>query len=153
MRAKDILKSTLRDPIAQTLLNHSNLTRIQFESLLISALGEDITGRPLSMREKVTLRPSKANLTRGAFNRTLAQARRNVVASIYTLLLLGYAGLFDRPELEPFIELSSRIKAYVDQQKTLSDVTVEEQARVMRLIGEELRKTVEDLAHGVQRGL
>lgn len=75
------------------------------------------------------------------------------MASIYTLLLLGYAGLFDRPELEPFIELSSRIKAYVDQQKTSDRVTVEDQTRVMRLIGEELRRTVEDLAHGVRGGL
>jgi hypothetical protein len=150
-QAKHILKGTFYDPIVQTLLKYSNLTQIQFESLLISALGEDATGKPLIGREKVRLRLSRTNLTRGSFNRTVAQARKNVVASIYTILLLGYTGLFDQPELEPFLEVSSRIKSYVDQRKASREMAAEEQTRVMRLIGDELRRTVEDLAHGVRR--
>ena len=102
--ARQLLSATLHDPIAQTLLIHSNLTRVQLETVLISMLGEELSGRPLHSHEKVVLRPMKPKLTRGSFNRTLSQGRKNVVRSIYTILLLGYVGLFDSPELQPFLE-------------------------------------------------
>ncbi|MEM2881670.1 MAG: hypothetical protein QXU06_04180 [Candidatus Bathyarchaeia archaeon] len=49
-------------------------------------------------------------VSRGAFYRTLRQARDNVLSSIYTIFLLGYIGLFDSPRLEPFIEVSNALK-------------------------------------------
>jgi hypothetical protein len=36
-----------------------------------------------------------------------------VIRSIYTILLLGYVGLFDTPALQPFTELSDTIQTYV----------------------------------------
>jgi len=145
------LSATFQDPIVQILLEHSNLTKIQFESLLISSLGEELAGKRLSGQEKVKLRLERANLTRGSFNRTVGQARDNVVASIYTILLLGYVGLFDSPELGPFLEIASRIKAYVEQQRASAEMTTEEQLRVTKLIGEELQRGIMELARGAWR--
>ncbi len=145
------LNGTFQDPIVQTLLKNSNLTTIQFESLLISLLGEELAGKRLSGLEKTRLRREKVNLTRGSFNRTVAQARSNVVASVYTILLLGYVGLFDTPELIPFLEIASRIKTYVEQRRTPPQAVTEEELRVTRIIAEELQRGIAELVRGTGR--
>ncbi len=145
------LGGVFQDPIVQVLLQHSSLTEIQFESLLISLLGEELVGKRLSGEERAKLRRERDNLTRGSFNRTVVQARNNVVSSIYTILLLGYVGLFDTPELEPFLEIASRVKAYVEQRKASPETITEEELRVTRLISEELQKGIADLVQGTRR--
>lgn len=140
-----------KDPIVQVLLQNSNLTEIQFESLLISLLGEELVGKRLSGQERVKLRRERADLTRGSFNRTVGQARSNVVASIYTILLLGYVGVFESPELEPFLEIASRVKAHLEQRKAPSEAITEEELRVTRIIAEELQKGIADLVRGGRR--
>lgn len=147
-QAKEFLNNTTRDPITQTLLQHSTLTRTQFETVLISLLGQELSGKPLPSNEKTALRPTRPSLTRGSFNRTLAQARRNIVKSIYTLILLGYVGLLDSPELTPFLELASRIRTYIDQRKSSVEPTTREQSQVVGLIAEELEKAIQALAQG-----
>lgn len=149
--ATQTLNATLQDPIAQILLEHSSLTRIQFKSLLISLLGEELTGRRLSGQERANLRSERINLSRGSFNRTVAQARDNVVESVYTILLLGYVGLFDTPELGPFLEIASRIKAHMEEQKASGTGTTKEQMRVADLIREELERGLMDLVRGTGR--
>jgi len=145
------LKGTFQDQIVKILLEHSNLTKTQFESLLISLLGEELAGRHLSGQEKAKLRHGRPNLTRGAFNRTVTQARGNVVASIYTILLLGYVGLFDTPELTSFLEIASRVRTYMDQRRISSQRTTEEELRVMKLIAEELEKGIKSLVQEAWR--
>jgi len=146
--AKQILTATFRDPITQTLLIHSSLTRTQFETVLISMLGQELSGRALLSHERLVLRLTKPKLTRGSFNRTLSQARRNIVGSIYTILLLGYVGLFDSPELAPFLELASRMKAYIDQREASETMTQEERGEVMKIIGDELEEAINTLVRG-----
>lgn len=146
-----VLTTTLQDPIVQTLLKYSNLTKIQFESLLISLFGEESLGRRLSGQERARLRLEKANITRGSFNRTVAQARQNVAASIYTILLLGYVGLFDTPQLEPFLEIADRIKRYAEEQSSVDQEIRGEGLRATRLIGEELQQRIVELVRGPRR--
>jgi len=146
--AKEFLNNTTRDPIARILLQHSTLTSIQFETVLISLLGQELYGKPLLSKEKTSLRPRPSTLTRGSFNRTLAQARKNVVKSIYTLILLGYVGLLDSPELTPFLELASRIRTYIDQRRSTVDSNSKERSKVVSLIAEELEKAIQALAYG-----
>jgi hypothetical protein len=148
--ARQLLNATFRDPITQTLLIHSNLTRAQLETVLISMLGQELSGTPLKSHEKVVLRPTKPKLTRGSFNRTLSQGRKNVVQSIYTILLLGYVGLFDSPELQPFLEMASRMRAYIDQEKASETMTGEARREVMKVIGKELEEAINSLARGAQ---
>ena len=56
------------------------------------------------------LRQKREGISRGAFNRTLRQARENVVEAIHTILLLGYSGLTESPSIAPFLEASERFK-------------------------------------------
>ena len=70
--------------------------------------------------ERRLFRPSGANISRGSYNRTLIQAQNNVIRSIYTILLMGYVGLFDTPALQPFLELSDELQSYMGELKTTS---------------------------------
>jgi hypothetical protein len=108
--ARESIRSLTRDPATRLLLGHSQLTQAQLETLLADSLSSDTQrGR------RRLLRPSGARISRGAYNRTLIQAQNNVIRSLYTVLLLGYVGLFDSAALQPFVELSDTIQGYVDE--------------------------------------
>lgn len=110
--ARESIRSLTRDPVTKMLLTNSQITQPQLESLLaysLSSEGDDQKGR------RRLYRPSGRNITRGAFNRTLIQAQNNVIRSIYTILLMGYVGLFDSAALQPFVELSDTIKSYMEE--------------------------------------
>ncbi|MCJ7505262.1 hypothetical protein MUP05_02155 [Candidatus Bathyarchaeota archaeon] len=70
------------------------------------------------------------------------------MGSIYTILLLGYVGLFDSPELAPFLELASRMKAYIDQREASETMTQEDRGEVMKIIGDELEEAINTLVRG-----
>src|SRR5512147_1019308 len=89
------LNGALNDPIVQILAKNSQLTKTQLETLLIDVLSENISGKELKYDDKAALRLTKAKISRGSFNRTLNQSRENVIRSIYTVLLLGYLGVFE----------------------------------------------------------
>ena len=107
-------KRALKEPILQTLLDGSFLTETQLETLLIDLVVEDEMGDQIPYEDKASLRSRKTSrsqgVTRGAFNRTLKQARRNVTRCLYTMLLLAYLGLFDFAVFRPFEEVVDRIK-------------------------------------------
>ena len=89
------------------------LTRPQLETLLIDLFADELVGRKLGAEEKAAMRLDK-KVSRGSFNRTLRQARLNVIKAIYTVLLLGYVGVLKSPELEPYLELGSALKRVSD---------------------------------------
>ncbi|MFB0502191.1 MAG: hypothetical protein ACETVP_06925, partial [Candidatus Bathyarchaeia archaeon] len=95
---------SLNDPIVKILTKNSHLTKIQLETLLIDVLAENTAGKSLRYEEKAKLRLLRTKISRGAFNRTLKQARRNTIQSIYTILLLGYLGIFEDTRLDPYLE-------------------------------------------------
>ncbi|HYY91403.1 MAG TPA: hypothetical protein VE955_05385, partial [Candidatus Dormibacteraeota bacterium] len=64
----------------------------------------------------------KGRISRGAMNRTLRQARGNVSEAIYTVLLLGYTGLFGSPSLAPFVEASDRLRTQMEQLRETTDL-------------------------------
>jgi hypothetical protein len=108
--ARESIRNVARDPITKLLLSSSQLTQTQLETLLADSLStEEKKGH------RRLFRPTGARISRGAFNRTLIQAQNNVIRSIYTILLLGYVGLFDSTALQPFIELSDTIQSYVQE--------------------------------------
>jgi len=61
------------------------------------------------------LRRAGRKTSRGAFNRTLQQARTNIAEAVYTVLLLGYGGLLESPSLAPFLEASERLRSKTEQ--------------------------------------
>jgi len=100
------------DSLTKILIKNSHLTETQLETLLIDVLAEDSVDKRLGYEEKAKIR-AKNKVSRGAFNRTLKQAKRNITCSIYTVILLGYLGLLDTPTLTPFIETANRLQEYM----------------------------------------
>jgi len=143
------LMGSLNDPVAKTLSKSSHLTKTQLETLLIDVLSENFAGKPLKYDEKARLRLTKAKISRGAFNRTLRQAKENVIKSIYTVLLLGYLGIFETTTLDPYLEIANKLHAYVEAYKNVPNKSGElnEHLRVIEIVKEELEASLKQLSN------
>jgi hypothetical protein len=104
----------MEDPLAKILIKNSRLTKIQLETLLIDILANNTTDIKTGYEQKSKMRLSKPRVSRGAFNHTLRQAKKNVTQTINTILLLGYLGILDTPKLSPFIEASNKLNEYME---------------------------------------
>jgi hypothetical protein len=142
--AQKWLIRSLSDPIVKKLAKNSNLTRTQLETLLIDILAENISGKSLKYDEKARLRLSA--VTRGAFNRTLKQARLNVIQSIYTILLLGYLGVFEDTRLDPYLEVANKLRAYMRAYRGFGKDATDERLRILSMLHEELEMSIEQLS-------
>lgn len=145
------LARTLEDPLVRILAEGSNLTKTQLETLLIDVLAEEMLAQNMPYEYKSKLRSLERGVSRGAFNRTLRQAQRNVVSSIYTVLLLGYLGILETPRLNRYLEMSNRLETYAkDYQKIWNELKkgapYEEELKNLTSLREELRSTLEKLA-------
>jgi hypothetical protein len=91
------------------------------ETLLADSISNE---RTIRKDQRRLFRPSEKRISRGSYNRSLIQAQNNVIRSIYTILLLGYVGLFDTSALQPFIELSDTLQGYLqeNQHPSLGDL-------------------------------
>jgi hypothetical protein len=140
------------DPIAKILAENSHLTKTQLETLLIDVLSENIAGKPLKYDEKAKLRLTKAKISRGAFNRTLKQAKENVTKSIYTILLLGYLGIFESTTLDPYLEIANKLQEYVEAYKNIPNKSEElnEHLKIIEMVREELETSLKQLSNSSQ---
>ena len=145
-KAQKWLKRSLGDPFVKILAKNSNLTRTQLETLLIDVLAENLTEKSLKYQEKAKLRLS--TVTRGAFNRTLRQARQNIIRSIYTILLLGYLGVFEDTSLNPYLEIANKLRGYISAYKDIlrNYGVKDEHLRIMNKLREELEVSLEQLS-------
>ncbi len=114
-KARSAIRGTLQDRVLQKLLERSNLTKTQYETMLLDQLGSEIADKTLTREEMTRLRRNRGKISRGAFYRTLQQARANVSESVHTLLLLGWSGLLESPSLAPFVEASERLRSQSNQ--------------------------------------
>ncbi len=106
-----IVQKTFQDPITALLLKNSNLTRIQFETLVIDMLTDIMSDENISFKQKTLFRRKK--VSRGSFSRSLSQARQNVISSIFTIVLLSYIGVFDARPFDEYFVLAEKLKEYV----------------------------------------
>jgi len=137
--------SRLRDDqLARTLLQNSHLTQVQFVTFLTDVLWP--ASQTLGDSERSRRRSGGRNVSKGAFNRSLAQARRNVIKSVYTLFLLAYFGLFDSPKLEPFLRLGDEMKTLVDARHETRDKDAPEGYNGTRILQDALQEAVGHLA-------
>ena len=144
-KAQKWIKQSLNDPIGKILSKNSNLTKTQLETLLIDILAENISGKSLKYDQKAKLRLSA--VSRGAFNRTLRQARRNVIQSIYTILLLGYLGVFEDTSLDPYLEVANKLQTYMKAYRDIAGKTeINEYLRIISTLREELEASIEQLS-------
>ncbi len=144
--AQKWLQSYLDDSFAKILAKNSNLTRTQLETLLIDILAEKMAGKTLKYEEKAEMR--LLAVTRGAFNRTLRQARKNIIRSIYTVLLLGYLGVFEDTSLTPYLEIANKLQNYMNSYREIlrNKGAKEEHLRIMNRLHEELEVSLEQLS-------
>ena len=143
--ARKWLTRSLDDPIAKILAKNSNLTETQLETLLIDILAENIFGKSLKYDQKAKIRLSA--VSRGAFNRTLRQARRNVIQSMYTIFLLGYLGVFDDTRLDPYLEIANKLQTYMKAHRDITEKRqTNEYLRIIRTLREELEASLERLS-------
>ncbi|UCE16397.1 MAG: hypothetical protein JSV12_01930 [Candidatus Bathyarchaeota archaeon] len=142
------LTHSLNDPIVKILTKNSHLTKTQLETLLIDVLAENLAGKTIRYEEKAKLRLLRAGISRGAFNRTLKQARRNIIESVYTILLLGYLGIFEDTSLDPYLEASNKLQAYMSAYREIPNDAKErnEHIRIVSMFREELEASLEQLS-------
>jgi hypothetical protein len=139
----------MSDPLVKILVKSSNLTKTQLECLLIDFLAQNLTTKSLTNEEKASFRLSKSEISRGAFNHTLKQARRNVIQSMYTMILIGYVGMFDDTRLNPYLEVANKLREYMNAyQGLLSDEAfAREHLQVINALRNELENSLEKLSN------
>lgn len=93
----------LRDPISRLLVSKSSLTETQLDTYLIDRLG---TKDGLRLKQKVMLR-DVGPVKKGAFLRTLRQARNNLEKSVCTVILAEYLGLLDKGTTTGLIQVGN----------------------------------------------
>ena len=73
----------------------------------------------------------------------MKQAKKNIIRSIYTILLLGYLKIADSTTLIlRHLEISNRLREYVEMQKELRENV--EGRNMVRIIQEELEKALKE---------
>jgi hypothetical protein len=142
------LTGAMNDPVVKILTKNSQLTKTQLETLLIEVLAENMAGKPLNYDEKARLRLTKAKLSRGAFNRTLKQSKENVIKSIYTVLLLGYLGVFETTTLDPYLEMANKLKEYMEAHEDMpeGENELKDHLKLIEIIREELENSLKQLS-------
>ena len=143
------LKGALDDPIVKILSKNSQLTKTQLETLLIDILAENMSEKQLKYDEKANLRLTKAKISRGSFNRTLKQSKENVIKSVYTVLLLGYLGIFESTTLDPYLEIANKLHEYVEAHTEIPrrEEELKDHVKLIEIIRQELEKSLKLLAN------
>jgi len=131
------------DSLARALLENSHLTKVQFATLLTDILSR---GQTASEDGRQRLQSHRRKVSKGAFNRSLFQARRNVIRSIYTVFLLAYFGLFDSPKLEPFLRLGDEMRTFLDARRETARDQGSEVSTATRVLEDAIEAAVGDLA-------
>jgi hypothetical protein len=136
-----IIQKALQDPITDLLLKKSNLTKIQFETLMIDLLIDVMSEERIPFKEKTLFRAK--TVSRGSFSRTLGQGRRRVISSIFTIVLLSYVGVYDTKPFEEYQNLAEKLREYI----TLIENSGPKKSKaLLRRIEEELTLGIEDLS-------
>ena len=99
-----------------------------------------MANKRLTRDEMAQIMRKHGGISRGAMNRTLRQARKNISEAIHTILLLGYAGLFESPSLVPFVQASEQLRSQTAQLRESSELD----EKLYRTAVESLLNTLEE---------
>ena len=132
-----IIQKAFQDPITDLLLKNSNLTKTQFETLMIDLLIDVMSENKISFKKKTIFRAKK--VSRGSFSRTLGQGRKRVISSIFTIVLLSYVGIYDAKPFEEYQNLVEKLREYI----TIIEETGPSQSKAM------LRRIEVELTEGI----
>ncbi|MGD0803843.1 MAG: hypothetical protein ABSA11_07205 [Candidatus Bathyarchaeia archaeon] len=139
---QNMIQKAFQDPITDLLLKNSNLTRIQFETLMIDLLIDVMSDEKISLKNKTLFRTRK--VSRGSFSRTLGQARHRVISSIFTIVLLSYVGIYDSKPFEEYQNLSEKLREYLS---LIEKSSSKRSPAILKRIEDELTLGIESLSH------
>ena len=142
---QNMIDRSFKDQITAILLKNSNLTKIQYESLLIDYFTDNMSDNSITYDNKAIYRSKK--VSRGSFSRTLSQARMNIISSIYTILLLSYVGIYDTYPFEEYKNLAEKLSEY---SSLMQDQDSHESRSRIRRIEVELANGIRSLAQPKQ---
>jgi hypothetical protein len=140
-KLQNIIEKSFKDPKKELLLKNSNLTITNFETLIIDLLTDIISDKKVSFYQKTLFRSKK--VSRGSFSRSLSQARKNVITSIFTIVLLSYIGVFKARPFDDYEFLAEKLKEYISIMES-SEVNYSKD--VLRQIEIELITGIRELA-------
>jgi hypothetical protein len=108
---QNVIKKSFQDPITDLLLKNSHLTRIQFETIIIDLLTDILSDEKVTFYQKTLFRSK--SVSRGSFSRSLSQARKNIISSIFTIILLNYVGVFSSRAFDDYAFLAEKLREYL----------------------------------------
>ena len=137
-----MIQKAFQDPITDLLLKKSNLTKTQFETIMIDLLIDVMSDEKVPFKDKTLFRDKK--VSRGSFSRTLGQGRKRVISSIFTIVLLSYVGVFDAKPFEEYQNLAEKLREYL---KAIETSGPNQSRALLRRIEEDLTVGIESLSH------
>lgn len=108
-----MLEGIRKDTIATFLLHKCNLTEVQLDTLLASK-------EEGNLDFKRTLR-EKRKVSKGAFERTLKQARYNIESSLYTIFLLSYLDLINQSDVSHLVRNTRMLSELKEARPLMAD--------------------------------
>lgn len=117
-----VLKSILdNDPLARFLFARSVLSKTQLDTFLAQAIGRRSNK---TLRDRISLRDGKV-VSKGAFVRTLAQARTKVREGLFTTILMEYLEMFEAGTSHALLQVSNdlrRLRDLASDRETLLEI-------------------------------
>lgn len=138
---QNVIKKSFQDPVTDLLLKNSNLTRTQFETIIIDLLTDIISDEKVTFYQKSLFR-SKL-VSRGSFSRSLSQARKNIISSIFTIILLNYVGVFSSRAFDDYEFLSEKLREYLS---IIESTDINSKKKLLIEIETELIEGIQQLA-------
>ena len=138
---QNIINKAFQDPITALLLKNSNLSNIQFETIIIDMLIDIMSDKKVSFNEKSLFRRNK--VSRGSFSRSLSQARNKVISAIFTIVLLSYVGVFNARVFDEYQFLTEKLQEYIS---LIENKELKYSKEIMKNIEEELIEGIKTLA-------
>ena len=103
-------RTARENAIRAFLTKNSSLTKTQLSAVLSYVQGEHMTS------DLDTRKLSGKRVTKGAFFRSLTQARHNIECSIYTLTLLVYEGVVSQRDIDNITIVGNLLRELAESQ-------------------------------------
>ena len=93
------------DEIGNFLMKNIKLSKVQLDTLLITIADK----QEISLNKMILKRDNRV-VSKGSFNRTLKQAKKNVEISLFTIIALEYFSIIEKSHIINLIKIADTLK-------------------------------------------
>ena len=93
------------DEIGNFLMKNVKLSKVQLDTLLITIADK----QEISLNKMILKRDNRV-VSKGSFNRTLKQAKKNVEISLFTIIALEYFSIIEKNHIINLIKIADTLK-------------------------------------------